>query len=432
MSIADKDVVHLFEKLRSGLVPERGLDAIAEGVERPRAELGRQLGLAAAGEGCIKFLRGGYGCGKTFMARLATLDAQAAGFATSFVVVSDNDLRFHKFDEVYSKVVSELSTDECQRGALDAMLDRWICAIEERLEASGVDPDAEDFDTQVRRELERALLSLTAGKIPMDFVRVVQAYFDAKQAGDYATSAALLSWLSGSKNVAAAAKRSAGIKGDINSSDAMEYLRGVVEITRAAGYRGLLVVIDEAETILRMRSDGRRKSLNGIRQIADSAGSYEGLLWIFTGTPEFFDTRRGVAGLAPLYDRIGLIEKGGFASLKQPQLQLKPFDKGRLLAVANRLVSLFPARDRLGDRVSADFLGRLVDEVSAGLKADVGVVPRVFLRELIEVLDLCEEYAEYVPAERYGFNASERALTPEERRALDGGDETFAPVEDTW
>jgi hypothetical protein len=33
--------------------------------------------MAASGEGVFKFLRGGYGCGKTFMARLALLDAQA-------------------------------------------------------------------------------------------------------------------------------------------------------------------------------------------------------------------------------------------------------------------------------------------------------------------------------------------------------------------
>ena len=92
----------------------------------------------------------------------------------------------------------------------------------------------------------------------------------------------------GSGNVAASVKRTAGIKGDIESRDALDYLRGVLEIVKAAGYKGLIVVIDEAETILRMRSDSRHKSLNGIRQIADASGSYPGMLWVFTGTPEFF------------------------------------------------------------------------------------------------------------------------------------------------
>ena len=102
---SQRDREHIFERLRSGVVPERGLEAFAVGIERQRAEIGRLLDLAASSEGVFKFLRGGYGCGKTFMARLALVDAQAKGFATSFVVVSDNDLHFHKFDDVYRKVM---------------------------------------------------------------------------------------------------------------------------------------------------------------------------------------------------------------------------------------------------------------------------------------------------------------------------------------
>ena len=124
MGLSKRDVDHVFERLRSGVVPERGLDAFAVGIERQRAEVGRLLDLAEAKEGVFKFLRGGYGCGKTFMARLAILDAQARGFATSFVVVSDNDLHFHRFDDVYRKVVQELGTSSCPRGALGGPVDR--------------------------------------------------------------------------------------------------------------------------------------------------------------------------------------------------------------------------------------------------------------------------------------------------------------------
>ncbi len=93
-TMTHRDIQHIFESLRKGLVPERGIDAFAVGIEKLRGEMDRQLELAHNGEGTIKFLRGGYGCGKTFMARLTLLDAQEKGFVTSFVVVSDNDLRF--------------------------------------------------------------------------------------------------------------------------------------------------------------------------------------------------------------------------------------------------------------------------------------------------------------------------------------------------
>ena len=433
-TLTAKDVEHVFESLRKGLVPERGIDTFAVGIEKQRGELHRQLELAGGGEGTIKFLRGGYGCGKTFMARLALLDAQELGFATSFVVVSDNDLKFHRFDDVYRKVMTELGTSSCPRGALSDILDRWIARVEDALIAAGEDEDAAGFDEKVQQRLEADLASLTGGQAPQDFIRVIQTIFRLKQEGEVSEAGALISWLCGSGNVAAASKKAAGIKGDIGSRDALDYLRGVLEIVKAAGYKGLLIVIDEAETILRMRSDSRHKSLNGIRQIADAAGSYPGMLWLFTGTPEFFDTRHGVAGLEPLHRRISFSKQGSFASLRQPQLELTPFDAERLRSVATRLRELYPSGTRsvLEERVSLEFIDRLVAEVTKGFRGDVGVVPRQFLREFVTQLDLVEENDDYVPMELYGFDPSQistSALTPEEQQRL-GGTSDSAPLDE--
>ena len=237
-TLTARDVEHVFESLRKGLVPERGIDTFAEGIDKQRGELHRQLDLARNREGTIKFLRGGYGCGKTFMARLALLDAQARGFATSFVVVSDNDLRFHRFDDVYRKVMTELGTASCPRGAIGDILDRWIGQVEDALIDAGEDEDAPDFDKKVRRRLNEDLGALTGGQAPQDFVRVIQTIFDLEQKGEMADAGALISWLCGSGNVAAGAKKIAGIKGDIGSRDALDYLRGVLEIVKAAGYQG--------------------------------------------------------------------------------------------------------------------------------------------------------------------------------------------------
>jgi len=282
---------------------------------------------------------------------------------------------------------------------------------------------------------------MTAGRAPADFVRVVQAIFDLKQQGDFAGAGSLISWLSGSKNVAASAKRSAGVKGEVGSREALSFLRGVLEIVKAAGYRGLVIVIDEAETILRMRGDVRKKSMNGIRQIADASGEYPGLLWIFTGTAEFFDTRRGVAGLPPLHDRISFQSQNGFASVRQPQLELKPFNASRLRSVALRLRTLYPTQfpQRRDSRVSDEFVGDLVAQVTEGFKGDVGVVPRQFLREFVGQLDMVDEDEDYNPTEHYGFQA--RALTAEERLRMEGGvvppsdgddDDDLIPAEDAW
>lgn len=384
---------HIFERLRSGVVPERGLEAFAVGIERQRAEIGRLLDLAASGEGVFKFLRGGYGCGKTFAARLAILDARARGFATSFVVVSDNDLHFHKFDDVYRKVVQELGTSSCPRGALGDIIDRWIARVENALIDGGADENATDFDQTVQKRIEEDIISLTGGKAPEDLGRVLREVFKLKQAGMVREAGALMSWLAGSENVASSEKKAAGIKGDITSTDAMAYLQGVLEIVKAAGYKGLVIVIDEAETILRMRTDVRGKSLNGIRQIIDAADRYKGLLWIFTGTPEFFDTRRGVAGLQPLHDRIQFLNEGGLVTMRQPQLELRPFDRERLKDVGLRLRELYPMGDPniVKQKVTPERIAAMVDDITQGFRGDVGVVPRQFLRRLVNLFDTVAE-----------------------------------------
>jgi len=85
---------------------------------------------------------------------------------------------------------------------------------------------------------------------------------------------------------------------------------------------------------------------------------------------------------------------------------------------------------------------RLVAEVSAGFKGDVGVVPRQFLREFVTQLDLVEEHPDYEPMSEYGFQVSE--LSPEEQHVLSGAsiespdDEVdseangLVPAEDVW
>ncbi len=440
MKLSERDVRHVFEQLRKGLVPERGLEAFAAGIEKPRGELHRQLALAKDGEGTIKFLRGGYGCGKTFMARLALLDARERNFATSFTVVSDSgDLRFHRFDDVYRKIMGDLGTQTCPRGALSDILDRWIGRIEDRLIDGGADEDAPDFDDTVQRELKEELHTGTQGKAPQDFIRVVQTIFELKQEGALAEAGSLLSWLSGSGNVAAGAKKRAGIKGDITSRDALDYLRGVLAIIRQAGYAGLCVVIDEAETIRRMRGDTRAKSLNGIRQIADAAGDYPGLMWLFTGTAEFYDARDGVAALAPLHDRIKFIRHGDFVSLRQPQLELRPFDPARLEMVALKLRDLYvaEARERIDERVTDGFIRQMVAQVSEGFREDVGVVPRQFLRAFVTLLDVVNQEEGFHPAQHFNFEP--QGLSDEEQRVLDGdryeldaGDAELVAEEDVW
>ena len=335
------------------------------------------------------------------------------------MVVSDNDLHFHKFDELYGKVVTALSTPACPHEALADILDRWIGGIEEGLIDLGTSEDDPDFDKKVLAKLDEQLMGHTGGRVPPDMGRVVRKIFELKQAGKPQEATALISWLSGSANVAAGVKNLAGIKGDIESSDSMAYLRGILEIVKSAGYQGLVIVIDEAETILRMRGDVRQKSMNAIRQIVDASSTYPGLLWVFTGTPTFFDDRQGVKGLEPLHARIKYEVFNGVASLRQPQLGLMPFDSERLLKVALKLRSLHPdlAPEHAERRLPPELIEKLVARVSEGFHGDVGVVHAPVPRTFVNILD-CWRTTRIRTPPSCSFEPA--ALTPEEEAVMAG------------
>ncbi|PKL77923.1 MAG: BREX system ATP-binding protein BrxD [Candidatus Melainabacteria bacterium HGW-Melainabacteria-1] len=425
-----QDIEHIFERLREGMVPERGLEAFAVGIDTPMNELRRQLKMTRQGEGASKFLRGDYGCGKTFISQLTLLEALQQNFAVSKVVVSPNDTPFYKFDEVYARIAGGLQTRMARGGALADCIDRWIAAVEEALIGEGQDEDAPDFDDKVQQRFESELSELGKEEAGSDFIAVLRHYFRLKQSEQLPEAMQLLSWLAGSKNISATIKRAAGIKGEISSQTALTYLKGLLSLIKRAGYAGLVVAVDEMETVLRMRTDIREKSLNGIRQILDASPEFKGLFWLFTGTPEFYDSRKGVAGLAPLHDRITFRSSGGFVNVRQPQLELTPFDNQRLREVALRLREIYPGADRsrLHQLIDESFIQKLAAQVSSGFGGDVGVIPRQFLREFVDVMDLVDQHPDYIPAEVYAF--APRELSAEEAFRLHGqAPETVEAIE---
>ena len=102
------------------------------------------------------------------------------------------------------------------------------------------------------------------------FGAVLRAYRAATHAGDHATADGLLAWLGGQPNVAASVKRIRGDQGrDRSCRGALVPSRAALRILRDSGHAGLFLAIDEVETLQRVRSDARDKSLNALRQMLD-------------------------------------------------------------------------------------------------------------------------------------------------------------------
>ena len=66
------------------------------------------------------------------------------------------------------------------------------------------------------------------------------------------------------------------------------------------------------------------------------------------------------------------------------------------------------------------FLSALVDQVTAGFGGHVDVCPRIFLRELVDVLDRVDQFPEFDPRQHYSLAIDDAALRPEELAARHG------------
>jgi hypothetical protein len=269
--------------------------------------------------------------------------------------------------------------------------------------------------------LEKRLAAVSATQ--PQFAAALRRCHAAQVAGEHAIVDGLMAWLMGHPNVGAAIKREAGLKGEIDHRGAHGFLRGLLELLRQTGRKGLVLVLDEVETIQRVRADSREKSLNALRQLIDDLfdRQFPGLYVLVTGTPLFFDGPQGMRRVEALAQRLHT-EFGKDPRFDNPravQVRLAPFDRARLLQVGRQVRALYPAEspERVRAKVGDDVLGELADGIAGKLGGKIGLAPRLYLRRLVDLLDRVDTYPDYEPREHHEVVVDATEMTAEERSA---------------
>jgi hypothetical protein len=416
----------IIDALRRGTVPRRGLDVFAVGLERFEPALDAELRAVAEGGAGFKAVRGEYGSGKTFFARWLQERAKRLGFATAEVQVSETETPLHRLETVYRRAMERLSTANAFQGAFRPVVDGWFYTLEEEVLAEGrVDPvDAAALAAATEALLERRLSAIS--RVTPQFAVALRGYRRAQAEGDAAAAECLIGWLAGQPHVGAAVKRAAGLKGDVDHFAALSFLQGLLTVLRDSGYAGLVLVLDEAETLQRVRGDVREKGLNALRQLVDEVdgGRFPGLYLVVTGTPAFYDGPQGVRRLEPLAQRLHVDFQADprFDNLRAVQVRLPGFSHDRLVAVGRRVRDLFAedaaARDRVLALADDAYVADLAGAVAGDLGGQVGVAPRVFLKKLVgDVLDRIDQYPDFDPRAHYRLTIADGELTRVERAA---------------
>jgi hypothetical protein len=413
--------------LRAGTVPRRGLEQLGVGLERFAQAIDEELGRAALGNGVFKAVRGEYGAGKTFFSRWIQHRAQQQGFATAEVQISETETPLHRLETVYRRAMEHLSTPDCFDGAFRSVLDGWFYGLEEDVLAEG---QLREREGQVLAEAADRLLEQRLSRVSQktpQFQLALRAYRKAQREGDTATADGLAAWLAGQPHVGAAAKRVAGLKGEVDHFGALGFLEGLLSILRDSGFAGLVLILDEVETLQRVRSDVREKGLNALRQLIDEvdSGRFPGLYLAITGTPAFFDGPQGMRRLEPLAQRLHVDFDADpkFDNPRAVQIRLPAFRRERLIEVGRNIRDLFQqdalAPERVAAKADDALIERLVEDITGELGGKVGIAPRIFLRKLINnVLDKIDLHEDFDPGRDLKVKVDAAELTREERAAV--------------
>ena len=374
----------------------------------------------------FKAIRGEYGAGKTFVSRWLAERARDRGMAAAEVQVSETDTPLHRYQTVYRRLVEQLSTSTVRSGGLRSIVDSWFFTLEDEVLAqTTISASSTASVTQATVALMERRLGTITRSAPA-FAAVLRAYLQASNAGDRATADGLLAWLSGQPHVAASTKRTAGVKGDVDHDAALSFLSGLLAVLRDAGFDGLVLVLDEVETMQRMRSDTRDKGLEALRKFIDDLyqGRFPGLYLVITGTPTFFDGPQGVQRLTPLAQRLhtDFTADARFDNPRAPQIRLQGFDLDGLVAVGGRVRDLYATGATSSDHVHSlcddEYLASLARAVTGELGAKVGIAPRVYIKKLVgDVLDRIDLYEDFDPRRDYTLTMVDAELTEVERNA---------------
>ena len=415
------------DALRRGAVPDSGLDLLATGLDRFTSAVEAELDAVAAGGSVFKAVRGEYGSGKTFFTRWLGERAKHRNFAVAEIQISETETPLHRLETVYRRLTERLTTASFPPSALRPVVDAWFYALEEDALAAGASED--ELATKVDALLTARLIQVS--RHAPAFATALRGYRAALAAGDDATAAAILAWLGGQPHVAAAARRAAGVRGNLDHFGALGFLQGLLTVLRDSGHPGLLIVLDEVETLQRVRADARDKALNALRQLIDEvhSGRFPGLYLVITGTPTFFDGRQGVQRLPPLAQRLAtdFTTDPRFDNPRAVQVRLSGFTLDSLVGLGVTIRDLYTEGAEAPDRITAladdSYLSDLALAVGGALGGKVGVAPRLFLKKLVgDVLDRIDQFEDFDPRRHYRLTVSSAELTDVERNLAAAGD----------
>ena len=395
----------LINSLSAGVVPRIGLENIAVGREQEIAALWQDLENIAAGGAAFRFVVGRYGSGKSFMLQLIRNGAMEKGF-----VVADVDLsperRLAGNDgqgvATYRELMRNIATKTHPNGgALPLILERWISTIQTVVAGeTGMRPNDNGFDDQVEAKILAAVKNIEGLVHGFDFATVVTTYWRGYRMDESNKKDAALRWLRGEFNTKTEAKSALGVRVIIDDETWYDYIKLFAKFTADIGYKGLLVLFDEAVHLWKItHSASRQNNYDKLLAMFNDTmqGKAEHLGIIVGGTPKFLeDPKRGLFNDLAWQRRTAKSRfvQAGFQDTSSPVIQLESLNQSEILMLLQRLADVHATHYGSEKKLTLRELEEFLQEIVNRLGAEALLTPGEIVRDFLSVLNILEQNPE--------------------------------------
>lgn len=392
-SIRPRERNAIIQSLRAGVTPRTGLEHIQVGRVNEIKALLADLDNICDGGSAFRLVVGDFGAGKSFFLQLIRYVA----LQKNIVVLSADlspDRRLcasaGQARALYKELTRNLATRAHPEGnAMIPLVEKFI--TEQRRVA-----DAEGLD--VEKVITDKLSSLQELVDGYDFAQVIAAYWRGYNENNDELKNSAIRWLRGEYSSRMDVKRDLGVRSMVDDSSVYDHLKLLSRFCVQAGYKGMLVNLDEMVNLYKLPSyTARSTNYEQILRILNDClqGSAENLGFLMGGTPEFLmDQRKGLYSYEALHSRLSentFAQIAGVVDYSGPVLLLKNLSPEEIYVLLCNIRKVFASGDESKYLVPDEALTAFLRHCSEKIGDAYFRTPRNTIKSFVDLLSVLEQ-----------------------------------------
>lgn len=383
----------IIQSLRAGVTPRIGLEYIQVGRVNEVKALIEDLDNIEQGGSAFRIIIGDFGAGKSFFLQLIRYIALEKGMVVINADMSPDRRLFASNGQarnLYKELARNLATRAHPEGnAMIPLVEKFITEQRRIADAEGKD---------VERVIKDKLNSLSELVDGYDFAQVIATYWKAYNEGNEDLKNNVIRYLRGEYTSRADARRDLGVRAIVEDNNVYDHIKLLARFVTQAGYKGLLVNLDEVVNLYKLPSQRARSSnYEQVLRILNDClqGSAESLGFLLGGTPEFLmDQRKGLYSYEALHSRLAentFAQIANVVDYHSPILMLQNLSPEEIYVLLCNIRNVFAGGNKDKYILPDEALKVFLEHCSKNIGDAYFRTPRNTIKAFVDLLSIVEQ-----------------------------------------